>query len=96
MDLPDPGIEPTSFTLAGGFFTAEPPGELRGDRHANDKMTDTVLGPEHKYVNYNRFSHQDRVLAPCCLGRKRRRSRGKLCVCVWGGGLGLSMLPSAH
>ena len=25
-DLPDPGIEPTSPTLAGGFFTTEPPG----------------------------------------------------------------------
>ena len=24
-DLPDPGIEPTSPTLAGGFFTTEPP-----------------------------------------------------------------------
>ena len=24
-DLPDPGIEPTSPALAGGFFTAEPP-----------------------------------------------------------------------
>jgi len=26
-DLPDPGIEPTSPALAGGFFTAEPPGK---------------------------------------------------------------------
>ena len=25
-DLPDPGIEPTSLALAGGFFTTEPPG----------------------------------------------------------------------
>ena len=25
-DLPDPGIEPTSAALAGGFFMAEPPG----------------------------------------------------------------------
>ena len=24
-DLPDPGIEPTSLALAGGFFTTEPP-----------------------------------------------------------------------
>ena len=24
-DLPDPGIEPASPTLAGGFFTSEPP-----------------------------------------------------------------------
>ena len=26
-NLPDPGIEPTSPTLAGGFFTTEPPGK---------------------------------------------------------------------
>jgi len=26
-DLPDPGIKPTSPALAGGFFTAEPPGK---------------------------------------------------------------------
>ena len=25
-DLPDPGIEPTSLALAGGFFTTAPPG----------------------------------------------------------------------
>ena len=27
-DLPDPGIEPRSPALAGGFFTAKPPGKL--------------------------------------------------------------------
>ena len=26
-DLPDPGIESMSFAVAGGFFTAEPPGK---------------------------------------------------------------------
>ena len=26
-DIPDPGIEPTSPALAGGFFTTEPPGK---------------------------------------------------------------------
>ena len=26
-DLPDPGIEPESPALAGGFFTTEPPGK---------------------------------------------------------------------
>ena len=26
-DLPDPGIEPKSPALAGGFFTSEPPGK---------------------------------------------------------------------
>ena len=27
-DLPNPGIEPASFALAGGFFTTEPLGKL--------------------------------------------------------------------
>ena len=27
-DLPDPGIEPVTPALAGGFFTNEPPGKL--------------------------------------------------------------------
>ena len=26
-DLPDPGMEPVAPALAGGFFTAEPPGK---------------------------------------------------------------------
>ena len=29
-DLPNPGIEPTSPALAGGFFTTEPPGKPQG------------------------------------------------------------------
>ena len=29
-DLPDPGIEPASPALAGGFFTTEPPGKPDG------------------------------------------------------------------
>ena len=28
-DLPNPGIEPVSLALAGGFFTAEPAGNRR-------------------------------------------------------------------
>ena len=27
-DLPDPGIEPATPVLAGGFFTTEPPGKV--------------------------------------------------------------------
>ena len=29
-DLPDPGIEPATPALAGGFFTIEPPGKPKG------------------------------------------------------------------
>ena len=28
--LPDPGMEPVSLALAGGFFTTEPPAKPRG------------------------------------------------------------------
>ena len=28
-DLPNPGIKPTSPALAGGFFSAEPPGKVK-------------------------------------------------------------------
>ena len=34
-DLPDPGIEPTSFALAGGFFTTTPLGKPPRLGHAN-------------------------------------------------------------
>ena len=30
-DLPDPGIEPTSLALGGGFLTTEPPGKSNPD-----------------------------------------------------------------
>ena len=32
-DLPNPGIEPASPALAGGFFTTEPPGKPQGGGH---------------------------------------------------------------
>ena len=32
-DLPDPGIEPLSPALAGGFFTAEPPDNIQHDKY---------------------------------------------------------------
>ena len=32
-DLPDPGIEPMSPVLAGGFFTTEPPRTLHGEKY---------------------------------------------------------------
>ena len=31
-DLPNPGVELTSLTLAGGFFTTEPPGAITRGR----------------------------------------------------------------
>ena len=37
-DLPDSQTEPVSPTLAGGFFTIEPPGKLRYYIHAEQKF----------------------------------------------------------
>ena len=39
-DLPDPGIEPASPALAGGFFTTEPPGKPLGQPHSLPKEHD--------------------------------------------------------
>ena len=39
-DLPDPGIEAASPVLAGGFFTAEPPGKPP----RRQEVTGTPLG----------------------------------------------------
>ena len=36
VDLPDPGIEPASSALAGGFFTTEPPKEYRALSHTKE------------------------------------------------------------
>ena len=32
-DLPDPGIDPVSPVLAGGFFTTEPPRTFHGENY---------------------------------------------------------------
>ena len=38
-DLPDPGTEPTSPALAGGFFTTEPPGKPMEEYYAQMRTT---------------------------------------------------------
>ena len=40
-DLLDPGIEPASLALAGGFFTTEPPGNLHQVSYKNIKAGKT-------------------------------------------------------
>ena len=37
-DFPDPGVEPMSPALAGGFFTAEPPGKPPHPLHPQSKI----------------------------------------------------------
>ena len=43
MDLPDPGTEPTSLALAGGFFTPEPVWSIWNQHLAGDEN----LRPRH-------------------------------------------------
>ena len=40
-DLADPGIEPSSPALAGGFFTTEPPGKPLFTNRTKDLCTET-------------------------------------------------------
>ena len=37
-DLPDPGIKPESPSLAGRFFTIEPPGKPNGENGDNERL----------------------------------------------------------
>ena len=50
-DLPDPGIEPASPALAGGFFTTEPPGKPHSKVIPNHSFLCTL-----KKKNYAVFS----------------------------------------
>ena len=59
-DLPDPGIEPASPALAGGFFTTEPPGK-------SNKAGGTAKGKHSKHVS---------TLVLACLGVEGHISGG--------------------
>ena len=60
VDLPDPGNEPTPRALAGGFFTAEPPGQPKKryilvNKGANSKILNMkalqrVIGYMYIYI----------------------------------------------
>ena len=51
-DLPDPGIEPTSPALAGGFFTTEPPGKLfKADTFDHKQMRRKIVRKRKNIIN---------------------------------------------
>ena len=61
-DLPDPGIKPTSPSLAGGFFTAEPPGKPLPSLHLSPEnwrctvcFTENPLDSVFSYLASLRF-----------------------------------------
>ena len=45
-DLPDPGIEPVSLALAGGFFTTSPPGIIPSNREALAQLNNVLVSFE--------------------------------------------------
>ena len=45
-DLPNPGIQPVSPALAGGFFVAEPPGKPSNGGTEVQKIYDIKIGSE--------------------------------------------------
>ena len=62
-DLPDPGMEPKSPALAGGFFTTEPPGKpmysynqanLSKKGHLSERKREVI---QKAYA----FSHQEKI-----------------------------------
>ena len=47
VDLSDSGIEPMSPVLAGEFFTTEPPGNPKTDRHFKEPIQIEVFPPQY-------------------------------------------------
>ena len=62
-NLPDPGIEAVSPTLASGFFTSEPPGKP----HLSVNTTKTPACPSSLYVGWQVVSTQKKVSLPVYL-----------------------------
>ena len=42
-DLPDPGIQPESLALAGGFFTIDPPGKPTHFLYASNFLGSPIM-----------------------------------------------------
>ena len=53
QNLPDPGIEPTSLALAGGFFTTDPPGKPQRKNTLNHTCTHSCVSIFFCYVFLN-------------------------------------------
>ena len=50
-DLPNPGTEPASPALAGGFFTTEPPGlpYITSNKYLKNKLHNSIIIPRNTY-----------------------------------------------
>ena len=67
-DLPDPGTKPVSPILAGGFFTAEPPGKPHSSLEGGEKNRETTCEPAGNAKEYSNYctialiSHTSKVM----------------------------------
>ena len=69
-DLPDPGIEPMSPALAGGFFTTEPPGTLYRWNLKKKKKSDTyelILQNRNMYFTKQKYVYSQINKTNLCL-----------------------------
>ena len=57
-DLPDPGIKPESLVLAGGFFTAEPPGKPIPYCNGFIILLKQIIHKKHKKLNIFKLTGQ--------------------------------------
>ena len=83
-DLPDPGIEPASAALAGGFFTTEPPGKpFYPSSHliVNAYHTD-VFSPSYHFSPPPTPFLYARVALLLSLGIKKLKSLNKCIECL--------------
>ena len=67
-DLPDPGIKSMSPTLAGGFFTTEPPGIISNITHSQEKIADVWQRWWTSKTKTYKQHHKDALCAGECKG----------------------------
>ena len=63
-DLPDPGVEPTSPALAGGFFSTEPPGKPENMNTYTLKMKKIRDFPGSPVVKTSQFQCRGHGFSP--------------------------------
>ena len=82
-DLPDPGIEPVSPALAGGFFTTEPPGKPppSGIDISQDKVCCSSGSQTGACISYLETHLADPTTEfPCVLGQAQESLKVLACL----------------
>ena len=66
-DLPDPGIEPRSPALAGGFFTTELPGKLYMWNKKKNDTDELILQNRNMYFPKQKYVYSQTNKTNLCL-----------------------------